>query len=316
MKINSQESWKYEYYIKCLGYALTGYANREQVAFFCIGLTAGNGKSTIFEALTKRMEGYVKKMASDAFLIDNKKRHKYFSDIETNRILWVNEVAKGNQDIDFIKDLSDGEAFKNEVMYGTEKKIQMNSKIFFVSNGEPKFISDEGIKRRYRYIQFESKFYDNEKDFNSIVNKDSKKHYLKDPSIKEFLESDEGITALLEILFEGARMYFKDGLKTPEKYDELKNEAIKSNDIYEEFISNFTENEGSTIHKSELSELFFNSGCSGKFNLDDCIQKMKIKGFIYDWKKGKKIHNQNKQGCFINIKFNGNEEIIDDIDKL
>ena len=310
MEINSQEEWKYEYYIKCLGYALTGYASREQVAFFCIGMTAGNGKSTVFESLTKRMSGYVKKMTNDSFLIDNKKRHKYFSDIETCRILWVNEVAKGIQDIDLIKDLSDGKSFKNEVLYGTEKTVNMNAKLFFVSNGEPKFVSDEGIKRRYRYIQFESKFFDNEKDYQECPNKNKSKHYIKDSSVEDFLESDAGITALLEVLYDGARVYLKNGLKTPAKYDELKKEAIKSNDIYEEFITeNFREMDGHCIHKSQLADMWEMSGCSGKFNLETCMEKIKIKGYIYDWNKGKKIDGKVKKGCFMNIEFiEGNDD--------
>lgn len=303
MKINSQEQWKYEYYIKMLGYALTGYTSREQVAFFCIGLTASNGKSTIFEALTKRMEGYVKKMKNDAFLVDNKKRHKYFSDIETCRIIWVNEIAKGQQDIDLIKDLSDGEVFKNEVLYGTEKTVQMNAKLFFVSNGEPKFASDEGIKRRYRYVEFKSKFFDNESDYNSSK-KDPKIHYMKDPDVADFLRTDEGMNALLEILYDGARMYLKDGLKTPKIYDELKKEAIKSNDIYAEFINdNFREKEGKCIHKSEFADMWKNVGCCGNFKLDDFIEKMKIKGYIWGPQKNKKIGGKTKTGCFLNIEF-------------
>lgn len=309
LKINSMEYWKYEYYIKALGYSLTGYADREQVSFFCIGMTAGNGKSTIFEALTSRMPGYVNKMKSDVFSITNSKRHKFLDDIQTNRIIWLNEVAKQEQDIDFIKDFSDGRTFKNEIMHGTNKDIKVNGKLFFVSNGLLKFSSDEGIKRRYRYIEFQSKFFENENDFENYENKDSNRHFMKDSTVGPFLESDEGITALLEILFEGARLYFKDGLKTPIIYDELKKEAIKENDMYEEFISDFfVEEEGKHIYKGELDDLWNLSGCKGKFNLDQCLQKMKTKGYIYDPKKQKKILGRVKTGCFLNIKFVDNDD--------
>ena len=308
MEINSMEEWKYEYYIKSLGYALTGYASKEQCAFFCIGLTAGNGKSTVFEALTNRMEGYVKKMKSDAFLMNNTKRHKFFADIDSYRILWINEIAKGQQDVELIKDLADGVPFQNEVVYGTEAKINMNSKLFFISNGEPKFASDNGIKRKYRYIQFQSKFFESHQEYEEYPNKTPNKHFIRDKTVWDFLISDEGITSLLEILYEGARMYFQNGLETPAIYNELKNEAIKANDIYSEFLEYFKESEGKTIHKSELSDMWTMSGCTGKFILEDCIEKMKTAGFIYDYKKQKKIAGKVKSGCFINMEFISEED--------
>ena len=57
MEINSQEAWKYDYYIKMLGYSLTGQARDETVCFFLIGLTAGNGKSSVLDCLSNRMTG-------------------------------------------------------------------------------------------------------------------------------------------------------------------------------------------------------------------------------------------------------------------
>lgn len=311
MKINSMEEWKYEYYIKMLGYALSGYATKEQVAFFCIGLTAGNGKSTVFEALSKRLDCYVKKLQSNAFSVSNTKKHKQFADIGNRRILWVNEVERGDQDIEAIKNMSDGYGFKNEVMHGTEAEIAMDAKLFFVSNGEPKFASDEGIKRRYRYVQFQSKFFDNDADFDAYPNKDPKRHFKSDSDIPSYLSSDEGMNALLEILYDGARLYFKDGLKTPAVYDDLKKEAIKNNDIYDEFIvGHFKEVDGKCIHKSELAGMWDEAECIGKFRLDDCMEKMKAKGFIFDTKKQKKIAGKVKTGCFMNVQFfDGSDDV-------
>jgi len=248
------------------------------------------------------LKGYVKKMSNDSFLKDNKKKHKNFEDVETCRILWVNEIAKGQQDVELIKDMADGEEFQNEVLYGTERTIRMNAKLFFVSNGEPKFASDEGIGRRYRYVEFQSKFYDSEADYNESK-KDPRFHYMKDSTVSDFLRSDEGITALLGILFDGACLYLKDGLTTPKVYDGLKKEAIKSNDMYAEFLENFREVDGKCIHKSEFADMWKMLGFEGYFKLEDFMEKLRIKGFIWGPQKQKKLDGKVKTGCFLNIEF-------------
>ena len=307
MEINSQEAWKYEYYIKMLGYSLTGQARDETVCFFLIGLTAGNGKSSVLDCLSNRMTGYVKKMQNDCFEVKNTKKYKQFADVENNRIIWVNEVSQKNeQDVEAIKNYADGVGLKNEVVFGTEADVKVNSKVFFVSNGEPKFASDEGIRRRYRYVEFSSKFFDDEQQMltftNGEVNKN--KHYIVDSSVPSFLESDDGLSALLEILYEGARLWYKNKLQTPEQYNKLKEQAISSNDVYSEFITkHFKQSNKGTIWKGELETFWDICGFDGELKLKDCIQKMREKGFIYEQNKNKKINKVVKTGCFINIEF-------------
>lgn len=310
MKTNSQDREKYEYYIKMLGYSMTGYADREQCAFFCNGMSAGNGKSLIFESLSARMVGYVKKLQTDCFEKDNSKRHKQFNDIDSIRILWVNEVSQKQQDVSFIKDISDGVPFKNEVMYGTEKEIDVQAKVFFVSNGEPKFASDEGIRRRYRYVEFTSKFFDDEKQMMEYTREkpDQQIHYIRDKTAPDFLKSDEGMSALLSILYDGARLYLRDGLKTPARYEELKETAIRANNNYSDFIDNFRECEGKNIHKDELATYWECVGIKTKFNGAECIQSFREKGYFYDGKKQSRINGKVKTGFLMNIEFIEDEE--------
>lgn len=305
MKTNSQDREKYEYYIKMLGYSMTGYADREQCAFFCNGMSAGNGKSLIFESLSARMLGYVKKLQTDCFERDNSKRHKQFNDIDSMRILWVNEVSQKQQDVSFIKDISDGVPFKNEVMYGTEKEIDVQAKVFFVSNGEPKFASDEGIRRRYRYVEFCSKFFDDGAQMYAYTRgkPDINLHYIRDKTAPDFLKSDEGMSALLSIIYEGARLYLMDGLKPPARYEELKETAIRANNNYADFIDNFRECEGKNIYKDELAQYWECIGIKSKFNLSDCIQAFREKGYIYDGKKQSRVNGKVKTGFLMNLEF-------------
>ncbi len=305
MKTNSQDREKYEYYIKMLGYSMTGYADREQCAFFCNGMSAGNGKSLIFESLSARMVGYVKKLQTDCFERDNSKRHKQFNDIDSSRILWVNEVSQKQQDVSFIKDISDGVPFKNEVMYGTEKEITVQAKVFFVSNGEPKFASDEGIRRRYRYVEFCSKFFDDGAQMMAYTRgkPDITLHYIRDTTAPEFLKSDNGMSALLSVIYDGARLYLRDGLKPPARYEELKETAIRANNNYADFIDNFRECQGKHIHKDELAQYWECLGIKSKFNLADCIYAFREKGYVYDGNKQKKINKKVKCGFLMNMEF-------------
>lgn len=315
MKTNSQDREKYEYYIKMLGYSMTGYADRLQCSFFCNGISAGNGKSLIFETLSSKMTGYVKKLQTDCFEKDNSKRHKQFNDIDSCRILWVNEISDKQQDVSLIKDISDGVPFMNEVLYGTEKKVEVQAKVFFVSNREPKFCSDEGIRRRYRYVEFCSKFFDDEEKMREYLKNGTPNpaiHYIKDATAPEFLKSDNGMSALLSIIYDGARLFLRDGLKTPARYEELKESAIRANNNYADFIDNFREREGDHIHKDELARYWEWLGIKSKFNLADCIQAFREKGYVYDGKKQKKINKSVKSGFLLNMEFIGDADSEDE----
>ena len=130
------------------------------------------------------------------------------------------------------------------------------------------------------------------------------KHYIVDSSVPSFLESDDGLSALLEILYEGARLWYKNKLQTPEQYNKLKEQAISSNDVYSQFITkHFKQSNKGTIWKGELETFWDICGFDGELKLKDCIQKMREKGFIYDQNKNKKINKVVKSGCFINIEF-------------
>lgn len=303
MNICSNQEWRYEYYIKALGYALTGNATAEQVAFFLIGRTASNGKSTPLEILTKMLPCYVRKMNPDTFADGNKDFHKNIKHIIGARIAWFNEIGKRKINIEVLKDVCDGVQIQNKVLYGTEETIKIDAKLFFVGNSEPKFASDEGIARRYRYIEFKSKFYDRQ-DFDKIETKRDDYDFLKDPEVPKFLESENGIFAFLSCLFDGAALYYTHGLATPAEYDELKQQAIAKNDKYHEFITNhITTSSGKCIHKSQFETTWITTGQDGSYKWDEFSDALLKRGFAYNPKKQKKIKGKLLTGCFVDIDF-------------
>jgi len=309
MNICSNQEWRYEYYIKALGYALTGNATAEQVAFFLIGRTASNGKSTPLEILTKMLPCYVRKMNPETFADGNKDFHKNIKHIIGARIAWFNEIGKRKINIELLKDVCDGSQIQNKVLYGTEETIKIDAKLFFVGNSEPKFATDNGIARRYRYIEFKSKFYDRN-EFDKIETKRDDFDFLKDPEVPKFLESENGIFAFLSCLFDGAALYYKDGLATPAEYDDLKQQAIAKNDKYHEFITNhITTSSGKCIHKSQFETAWATTGQDGVYKWDEFSDALLKRGFAYNPKKQKKIKGKLLTGCFVDIDFENMETI-------
>lgn len=309
MKICSNQEWRYEYYIKALGYALTGNASAEQVAFFLIGRTASNGKSTPLDILSKMLPCYVRKMNPETFADGNKDFHKNIKHITGARIAWFNEIGKRKINIELLKDVCDGNPIQNKVLYGTEETLNIGAKLFFVGNTEPKFASDEGIARRYRYIEFKSKFYDRV-DYDKLEIARPDYDFIKDPEVPKFLESETGMFAFLSCLFDGAALYYKHGLATPAVYDELKQQAVAKNDKYHEFIVNhITPASGKCLHKSQFETAWIVTGQDGPYRWDEFSDALLKRGFAYDPRKQKKVKGKVLKGCFMDIEFVGFETI-------
>jgi phage/plasmid-associated DNA primase len=301
MKICSNQEWRYEYYVKSLGYALTGNASAEQVAFFLIGRTASNGKSTPLDILSKMLPCYVRKMNPETFADGNKDFHKNIKHITGARIAWFNEIGKRRINIELLKDVCDGNPIQNKVLYGTEETLQIDAKLFFVGNTEPKFGSDEGIARRYRYIEFKSKFYDRT-DYEKLETGRPDYDFVKDPEVPKFLESENGMFAFLSCLFDGAALYYAHGLVTPAEYDELKQQAVAKNDKYHEFITNNIHTaSGKCIHKSQFEPVWITTGQDGTFKWDEFSDALLKRGYAYNPKKQKKVKGKLLTGCFVDI---------------
>lgn len=183
LEINCNNLAHFNYLMETLGFSLPGYAHLEDVFFAMVGKTASNGKSTIFETLTAKMPLYCEKLNTKTFEEDNRDTHKMIGACRGKRIVWVNEInKKKSQNTELIKDFADGTLIKNKVLYGTEEKIPIVSKLFFVGNGEPIFVTDKGMERRYNYVNFAAKFHDPEEFAKLLIvvpNKDFKKDIKK-----------------------------------------------------------------------------------------------------------------------------------------
>lgn len=312
MKICALEQWRYDYYMQCIGYSLLGRPTAEQAAFFMVGLTAGNGKSTLLEALTTKMPQYVVKLNSKTFSKGNAEFKKNINSITGARIAWINEVEKVKQDVDMIKEIADGRAIKNPVLFKQkEDLIQILAKLFFVSNGELAFASCEGIKRRYRYIEFIAKFH-TPQTFEELEEK-RPIDFLADKTFEEFLITERGFAALLALILEGSRSWLKtQSLNVPQQYRALAKAACEKNEEFAEFVSvNIVKAAGKCIQRSEIEERYamVNSGKKMNNEKTDFRDYMATKGFIYDRLKMKNVHKVKKDGCYMDCALTETEAV-------
>lgn len=306
MEICANEPWRYNYYMEILGYSMLGKPDKEQVAFFMVGMSAGNGKSTLLEALTQMMPNYVVNLNSKTFSKGNADFKKSINSVKGARIAWINEVEKVKQDIDMIKQIADGKAIKNPVLFKqTEELIQILAKLFFVSNGELRFASDEGIKRRYRYVEFVAKFH-TKQVYDALEEKRDNLDFEADTAFADLLVTENGFFALLELICEGSRRWIKNkGLNVPAEYAALANAACEKNDEFAEFVSNnIVKSSGDFVARFEIEERYKEIYSVHKMHNEktDFREYMASKGFVYQSQKSKKVKGKVCQGCYMNCK--------------
>ena len=93
------------------------------------------------------------------------------------KILWLNELSDSIKDQDVAKALCDGISMSYNRLYATEAEMMpINFKMIVVSNNYINIKGDEGIKRRFKVLQFGSQFKEEytEDDFEKLEFKRNK----------------------------------------------------------------------------------------------------------------------------------------------
>jgi phage/plasmid-associated DNA primase len=291
-----------EYYLSILGYALTGFADRIQKFWVFFGANGSNGKSFILEILTKILQHYC--CAGNTRMLENgsNKEHKYIPNVVKSRIAWFNELPKEKSTNNaLIKQFRDGTAIKNEVLFGTERHLEINCKMFIVSNHKVRFGKDGGINRSIRQIGFNSTFIDKKKlqedDIDNL-------QFVNDIDLKQRLIDMKH--SFIELLCD----YGADFIKTGYIKDEPKEitadtaELIKQNDKFYAWLDkHYTSDLGKYEPVDDIAELYSKDTgyyCNDpKGGRDYILSEMKRLS-IYLFKKDK-MKNK-KRGCFEGIR--------------
>lgn len=288
-KITNYNDKHLDYYLSALGYALTGDSQKEQAFWYFRGQTAENGKSVIFEALEKIMPCYVCKSTPDSYDkgADNKKEVPTWIG---KRIVWVNELSRKQKDEDLLKAIGDGTTYKYKRNYATTSEtINIDFKLFCVSNNSLSINADAGIIRRFRLGQFESQFKD---EF--IIDDKVNLKFIKD---KSFGNKLSGIYkfALLKLLFVSSNDYFKEEKLKPYP-DDWKKEADENMSDNNKFQTWFKENFNLGMNL-KMSKESFEIKLPNEFktlNIKDELKKIKIP-FEY---KSQERCNSSKKGTW------------------
>jgi phage/plasmid-associated DNA primase len=295
-KICNWNNQHLDYYLGCIGYALTGLSSREQNFWYLRGQTAENGKSVIFEALEKIMPNYVIK-GTNTFLDKGAELKKEVPTWKGKRILWLNEVSTKMKDEDLLKAVCDGTDFKYNRNYATEaEKVSILFKLFCVSNNSLSVKGDAGIARRFKLQQFNSQFQvDNtEDDYEAL-------QFVRNKAFGDDL-CGKWRDALLHVLFKYSQDYIvNDCLKPyPKEWNEEAQENIADNNKFIEwFNEEFEVGEDFVCFKSDFENVLPAEYKSLK--IKDELTRMKIK-FNYDSQKKKIVDGQKKKGAFVGFR--------------
>jgi len=277
-----------DYGMSFYGYAMTGDAEREQNVWCMKGENASNGKSVVPTALGKIMPQFVKCFASDSFEKDYKDRHKMIAEMNGLKVGWVNELRKNKkQDEAFMKLIAEGTPMQYKVMFGTNAEMKITFKTVVVGNHDIKIEADEGVRRRYRHMQLESDFQDeNEDDFDT-------KKFKKDKDFSKLLTTTYR-NALLHYIYTYSVAYAKaQKLKPyPIDWDIIGKKIMNSNnDFLVWFDMHFVVDPNGSVWKET-----FNGLVDKKVVTDDDLKSLKKK-FKYDSQK-----NGNEYKVFVDGK--------------
>lgn len=294
-----------DYYLSCLGYAMTGDANKEQNFWYFRGQTAENGKSVVFEALEKIMPNYVIK-GTNTFLDKGAELKKEVPTWKGIRILWLNELSTKQKDEDVIKAVCDGTDFKYNRNYAIEaEKVAVLFKLFAVSNNSLSIKGDAGITRRFRLCQFNAQFqasttHDN---FDTL-------QFIRNKCFSDQLCGSHR-DALLHLIFSYSKNYFESkALKPyPAEWNEEATQNLADNNKFEQWFNDtFEIGVGFECSKLELEAnlpLEFKS-----IKMRDELTRMKIV-FEYISTKDTRFNGKKSKGLFIGFKRKEEEVVLD-----
>jgi phage/plasmid-associated DNA primase len=290
------------YYLSVMGYSLIGDPEKEKSIYYLIGNKGNNGKTLILDVLTHIMPQYVSKI--DSKLLDCKytKKHKIINGIKSKRIIWGDEFAKSTQiDIETLKVIADGKPLPNEVMFGTSEDINLQGKLFIVSNHTPSMVADGGVSNRYRQIEFNSHFGDYVDDYVKLRFK--KDVYLAD-KLKEHYAND-----IINLLMDYASMYYTEGLKPmPEEFRLATQETLELNNHFQTW---FNDNcEVSPNFKISKDELLNNIDMTFK-ELKDELKRIDFK-YNKDLRGFDKLNGKYPKGGFIGFRIIPRDDFIDE----
>lgn len=208
---NAKKQENVKYLQKLLGYILTGKTIKEQMYVF-FGSSTRNGKSTLVETIKYLMGTYAMTAQPDLIskkTIDSRAPSEDIARLKGARVVFMSEPAKGQiMNCAFVKQIVGGDTITARKLNESSFEFIPTFKLIMNTNHLPEvydntiFSGDKMV-----IIPFRRHFSEEERD----------------TTLKEQLKSDENLSAILNWMIEGLKMFYKEDLKLT---DDLK-EAIQ-----------------------------------------------------------------------------------------
>ena len=257
-KVLNNSDDELDYFMSIVGHAFTGESTDVKHMYFMIdgsGDSSGdNGKTFLFKIINHSMGDYVAKPKSSLLEKNNAKTHKQIVGLKGKRLVYMEEFPDKALNVDLLKELADGGAMENEIMFGTTETINIMGMFFVLSNHTPNLDANESAGyNRYKEVSFCSHF-DRTGD-REVVNEE-KLEYIADPTLAEKLVMkyrDEVITLIIQY----AMRYYKSGIpRTPIRFLKAEQKTKKANDEFLEWFEEFIEgNEEDRMAEKKIMEM-------------------------------------------------------------
>ncbi len=197
------------YMQRALGYSITG-ETREQKLFICYG-TGANGKSTLLGVVCGVIGNYAQTVPMWAMRRDENSRRAMFLRVELpgTRMVVLSDVPTGRLPDKVLAQLfAPGDRVTASYPYRQSFEFTLQAKLWIPTNYKPR-ITDPAMLHRVVIIPFRAVF-TNDQRIDPAVRRDP------DPRIKEKLLESPHREAVLAWLVDGARAWYREGLKEPD----------------------------------------------------------------------------------------------------
>jgi phage/plasmid-associated DNA primase len=276
-----------KFMMKCLAYGCFGVNNQKKIFVFH-GPDGHNGKTVVFHMIKGVMGHFYSAINPSLFkeTRDEKSNKPELIALEKKRFAQITELNSTDcLNNTFLKSVSGKDVINIRDNYATSenvKDIMFNFVIYIMTNSFPNQFPDEALWKRFIFFPFEAVFKDE-----SEVNEDD--HIYKDNKelLELFLNDEKYKSSTLNMLIEGARLYFSEGFtnipeKCKDKTEGMKQERAEDHDPLTFFLKESFIKRADKIERAEFNQ-YVNKYSKLKFrkNYKPAVinDMMRIKGF-------------------------------------
>jgi putative DNA primase/helicase len=225
---------------RCLGYGITGH-NNEEVLFFLLGKSGGNGKGVLMQLMEKLLGELLFCQPHKTVITKCQEGQaggtsSHIMELEGKRIAWIDEMPDVPVDDFMFKVLTGGARVSGRKLHENQRSFENKSKMFINSNDPPDIRCDDAVMRRLIALpcDMEARFDDPECDM--PYDKNNTHHVIKNINLKQDLLK-HSVGAFLAWVVEGAFEWYKTGLGTvPPCCKMLVKQIQEENDIIAEWL--------------------------------------------------------------------------------